>query len=285
MHIVRATSAGFCMGVSLALRKLDEMIAQQSKADHFYILGSIIHNPQVVSDYEAQGVKTVQSPEEIPPGASVVIRAHGITRQVEASLVERGVQIIDATCPKVKAACLKIEKCTEGGRILLLYGESAHPEVKCLLSYAQGEACVFDSPDQLNADSLDAAGKYCLAAQTTQDKVLFEQLVDKLRAREDLDISIQNTICDATRRRQGEAIELAREVDLFIVAGGYNSSNTRRLAEVIEAQGTKAIHVETAAELSVDELKKYSRIGLTAGASTPKQVIDDIEQLLNSIQG
>ncbi len=285
MHIVRATSAGFCMGVSLALRKLDEKIAQQSDTENIYILGSIIHNPQVVSDYAAKGVRTVRQPEEIPPGATVVVRAHGITRQVEAALVERGVEIIDATCPKVKAACLKIEKCTEGGRILLLYGESAHPEVKCLLSYAQGEACVFDSPDQLHVESLDSAKKYCLAAQTTQDRALFEQTVARLQARDDLDMTIQNTICDATRRRQGEAVELAREVDLFIVAGGYNSSNTRRLAEVIEAQGTKAIHVETAAELSVAELKQYQRIGLTAGASTPKQIIDEIEQLLNSLQG
>ncbi len=142
MEFVRAKSAGFCMGVSLALHKLDNIIAEENISGDIYILGSIIHNPQVVAEYAEKGVISVDSPEEIPPGSIVVIRAHGITKQVQYSLSQRGILVIDATCPKVKDACLSIEENTQKGRVLLLFGEEAHPEVKCLLSYAAGKTVV-----------------------------------------------------------------------------------------------------------------------------------------------
>jgi 4-hydroxy-3-methylbut-2-enyl diphosphate reductase len=283
MEVIRAKSAGFCMGVSLALRKLDDVIAHQQEPGHIYILGSIIHNPQVVREYAEMGVHSVANADEIPCGATVVVRAHGITQQTEQALVERGVQIIDATCPKVKAACMKIQRCTAAGQTLLLFGEGEHPEVRCLLSYAGGPSFVFDSFEQFSDLQLSAGGSYCLAAQTTQDRSIFEQIIADLNANATIDISIQNTICDATRCRQGEAVELAQEVDYFIIAGGYNSSNTKRLAQVVEAQGVGALHIETADELPLDRLRKYHKIGLTAGASTPKKIIDKIENILKSL--
>ena len=284
MEFVRAKSAGFCMGVSLALRKLDEIIAKKEIPGDIYILGPIIHNPQVVKEYAEKGVIAVSSPEEIPPGAIVVIRAHGISKQVQSALQQRGIYVIDATCPKVKEACMLIEKNTADGRVLLLYGEETHPEVKCLLSYAAGESVVFDSLEKCRKQILDPGKEYCLAAQTTQDKSIFDEISRNLSARKDLDLVVLHTICDATKRRQGEAIRLAEQVDLFIVAGGYNSSNTRRLAQVIESHGTKALHVETAAELPMDKLRKYNKIGLTAGASTPKKIVDEIQEKLESLQ-
>jgi 4-hydroxy-3-methylbut-2-enyl diphosphate reductase len=283
MEVIRAKSAGFCMGVSLALRKLDDVIEHQREPGHIYILGSIIHNPQVVREYAELGVHSVASPEEIPREATVVVRAHGITRQVEQALVERGVEIIDATCPKVKAACIKIQRCTAAGQTLLLYGEEHHPEVRCLLSYAGGATSVFDSFETFSKQGLISGCSYCLAAQTTQDRSIFERIIADLRANDAIDISIQNTICDATRCRQGEAVDLARKVDYFIVAGGYNSSNTKRLAQVVEAQGTGALHIEMADELPLERLRQYSKVGLTAGASTPNKIIDEIEQVLKSL--
>ena len=283
MEFVRAKSAGFCMGVSLALRKLDEIIEKKDIPGDIYILGSIIHNPQVVKDYAGKGVIAADSPDEIPPGSIVVIRAHGITKQVQTALQQRGIFVIDATCPKVKDACLLIEKNTADGRVLLLYGEEAHPEVKCLLSYAAGKTIVFDSLEKCRNQHLEPHDAYCLAAQTTQDKTIFDDISRNLSVRKDLDLIVLHTICDATKKRQGEAIRLADEVDFFIVAGGYNSSNTRRLAQVIESHGTKALHVETAAELPLDELRQYKKIGLTAGASTPKKIVDEIQATLESL--
>ncbi|MCF6267908.1 MAG: 4-hydroxy-3-methylbut-2-enyl diphosphate reductase [Desulfuromusa sp.] len=283
MEFVRAKSAGFCMGVSLALHKLDNIIAEENISGDIYILGSIIHNPQVVAEYAEKGVISVDSPEEIPPGSIVVIRAHGITKQVQYSLSQRGILVIDATCPKVKDACLSIEENTQKGRVLLLFGEEAHPEVKCLLSYAAGKTVVFDTLEECQTCDLDPALKYCLAAQTTQDKHVFDAISRELSKRKGLDLIVLDTICNATRMRQGEATKIADKTDFVIVAGGYNSSNTRRLAQVIETSGTAALHVETADELPLDDLRKFQKIGLTAGASTPKKIVDKIQKVLESL--
>ncbi len=283
MEFVRAKTAGFCMGVSLALHKLDAIIAESNIAGDIYILGSIIHNPQVVAEYADKGVITVDCPEDIPSGSIVVIRAHGITKQVQYSLSQRGIHVIDATCPKVKDACLLIEKNTADGRVLLLFGEEYHPEVKCLLSYTDGETVVFDTLEECQKCNLDPDLKYCLAAQTTQDRHIFDAISSELSNRKGLDLVVLHTICDATMKRQQEATKVAAKSDFVIVAGGYNSSNTRRLAQVIESSGVNALHIETAEELPLAELRKFKKIGLTAGASTPKKIVDEIQSTLESL--
>ena len=283
MELVRAKSAGFCMGVSLALNKLDEIIAKKDIKGDIYILGSIIHNPQVVAEYAAKGIITADAPDDIPSGSIVVIRAHGITKQVQQSLSQRGNHVIDATCPKVKDACLHIEENTSQERVLLLFGEEAHPEVKCLLSYADGDSIVFDSLEKCQARELDPSLSYCLAAQTTQDRHVFDAISGELSQRKGLDLIVLNTICNATRMRQKEATRISENADFVIVVGGYNSSNTRRLAQVVETSGTSAIHVETADELPLDEIRKFRKIGLTAGASTPKKIVDEIQSVLESL--
>ena len=283
MKFIRAKSAGFCMGVSLALRKLDKTIENDSLSGDIYILGSIIHNPQVVAEYAEKGVVTADCPEEIPSGSIVVIRAHGITKQVQHSLSLRGMHVIDATCPKVKDACVLIEENTTDGRVLLLFGEESHPEVKCLLSYAANETFVFDTLEECKKFNLDPDRTYCLAAQTTQDKHVFDAISQELSKKTSLDFVILNTICNATQMRQSEATKIADKTDFVIVAGGYNSSNTRRLAQVVESNGTKALHVETAEELPLEELRSFKKIGLTAGASTPKKIVDQIQKALESL--
>ena len=283
MEFVRAKSAGFCMGVSLALHKLDEIIEKKNISGDIYILGSIIHNPQVVAEYTKKGIITANCPEDIPSGSIVVIRAHGITKQVQRSLAQRGIHVIDATCPKVKDACLLIEENTDKGRVLILFGEEAHPEVKCLLSYTEGDTVVFDTLEEFQKCDLDPSYKYCLAAQTTQDKHVFDAISRELSKRKGLDLVILNTICNATRVRQTEATKIADKSDFVIVVGGYNSSNTRRLAQVIETSGTPALHIETADELPLDDLRKHKKIGLTAGASTPKKIVDEIQSVLESL--
>jgi len=267
----------------LALNKLDEIIAKKDFPGKIYILGSIIHNPQVVSEYAAKGVISVDSPDEIPAGSIVVIRAHGIAKQIQLELSQRGVYVVDATCPKVKDACVLIEENTADGRTLLLFGEKSHPEVKCLLSYAGGNTIVFDSLDECKRYDLDPSQQYCLAAQTTQDLHIFDSIAAELSGRKGIDLVVLNTICNATQMRQKEATQIAEKTDFVIVVGGYNSSNTSRLAQVVEASGTSALHVETAQELPVKELSKLRSLGLTAGASTPKKIVDDIQSVLESL--
>lgn len=282
MEIIRARLAGFCMGVGLALKKLDALLESADNRPTF-MLGPIIHNPQVLEAYARRGVRLVKTIEELPAGSRVVIRAHGIPRQEEEALAARGVEVVDATCPKVKRAQLLIAEQADAGRRLLLFGEDDHPEVRGLLSYAGPEAFVFETPAELAAHPLDPATPYFLAAQTTQDRQGFHQILADLTARLPEGVPALETICDATRLRQNEAIRLAGACDCVIVVGGKASGNTRRLAQVIEAQGTPTILVETVDELRENGVTKYKRIGLTAGASTPKSIIDTIEAFLRAL--
>ncbi len=281
IEVIRAETAGFCMGVDLALNKLDSLIEREEAAP-IYILGPIIHNPQVLEDYSQKGVITAESPDEVPAKAHVIIRAHGVPKQVETSLRERGVHVIDATCPKVKKAQLLIKRNTEDGRILLLYGEDSHPEVKGLLSYAPSGTFLFDSLEELKEVKLDKNKKYCLAAQTTQDRMIYDEATQFLQD-QGYDFTALQTICDATRQRQEEALAIADKVDHMIVVGGRISGNTRRLVQVVEGQGTKCTHVEVEEELPLEELRKCKRIGLTAGASTPKRLVDSIQKILEDL--
>lgn len=282
LKVVLAETAGFCMGVDLALRRLDKLVASAAGGP-IYILGPIIHNPQVLKKYAEQGVIIAESPDDVPDGACVVIRAHGITRQVEASLRARDVVIKDATCPRVKKAQLLIGRHTADGQELLLYGEDDHPEIKGLVSYAAGDHFVFDSEEELTAYGLAKGKAYVLAAQTTQDRVVFDAFSERLSVDPDMDVTVLKTICDATKLRQREACKLSSDVDFMVVVGGYNSGNTRRLAQVVTEQGTPCKHVETVAELSLDELRGYSRIGVTAGASTPRHLIDEVLEALSAL--
>jgi 4-hydroxy-3-methylbut-2-enyl diphosphate reductase len=287
MEVVRARLAGFCMGVGLALKKLDAVLEQAELAEDaarrpIFMLGPIIHNPQVLECYAARGVELSRDPGAIPAGSRVVIRAHGIPRQTETALLTRGVEVVDATCPRVKRAQLLIAEQAEAGRRLLLFGENDHPEVRGLLSYAGEDAFVFETAEELAAHPLDPAAPYFLAAQTTQDRQIFERIKTDLAARLPVEVPALETICDATRLRQDEAIRMAGQCDMVVVAGGKASGNTRRLAQVVEAAGRPAILVEDVDELRKIGVAKVSRMGLTAGASTPKSIIDDIEAYLRA---
>lgn len=286
MNVQRAKTAGFCMGVSLALRKLDQEVSDsEGAASQPYIAtyGPIIHNPQVLEDYAARGVQCLNDVEAVTGEHRIVIRAHGIPHEVENDIRNRGARVIDATCPKVKKAQLGIDEQRRAGRTLLLFGEAEHPEVLGLLSYAGHEAIVFSNEQELAALPLSASLNYFLAAQTTQDRAAFERIKEQLHERLGHAVPVLETICDATRLRQDEAINIARRVDAMLVVGGFNSGNTRRLADVAAAQGVVTVHVENTHQLTpehITTLKQANTIGLTAGASTPKHIIDAAEGFL-----
>ncbi len=284
MKIIRAKTAGFCLGVSLALRRLDQALETKiarngrvARNGRLVTLGPVIHNPRVIADYAARGVACLEDAGQVASGDTVLIRAHGIPCALERTLSDKGAEVLDATCPKVKRAQLAIAAQREsGGGVLLLFGEADHPEVRGLVSYAGDGAFVFSSLAELAALSLDPAREYYLAAQTTQDVEAFAEIHAILRARLGREITVLQTICDATRKRQEEVISLAGRVDTVVVVGGANSGNTRRLAEVASGRGSGSILVESAEELRPEMFSGVKTVGLTAGASTPAAHIDAV---------
>jgi len=281
MKVLRADTAGFCMGVSLALKRLDRALQEQRKP--IVTLGPIIHNPQVLAEYAKKGVSRIARADEATHDTCVLIRAHGIPRIEETLLAESGVQFVDATCPRVKAAQLAIARATRQEQCLLLFGEADHPEVRGLLSYAHAGRHVFGSLDECRILPLSPASRYVLAAQTTQDIRQFVAIQAYLEQRLGGCFPVLQTICDATEKRQNEALEIAAKVDCMVVVGGRESGNTRRLAEIAASAGIPALHVESMQALDTAFFRGKLLAGLTAGASTPKSLIDAVEFFLESL--
>jgi 4-hydroxy-3-methylbut-2-en-1-yl diphosphate reductase len=282
MELIIAETAGFCMGVDMALHKLDNAVSSPPQGAHIYTLGPIIHNPQVLARYKSQGVLQTDGAQPLEQGDVVVIRAHGIPRHIQLSLEGQNVTIVDATCPKVKKAQILIQRQADQNKHLLLFGERDHPEVQGLVSYALTHT-VFESLEELQASKIDPAQTYFLAAQTTQDRESFNAIREYLVERVDAAMTILDTICMATKDRQEEVRELSRKVQAMVIVGGKNSGNTRRLAQIAQESEIFAVHVETADELPMNELAQFTRIGLTAGASTPSWIVQDVAQKLRSI--
>ncbi len=278
MNIILAKTAGFCMGVARALRQLDQAMAEHPGRT-IVTLGPIIHNPQVLARYHQRGVRVAHSLEEIPDHAVVLVRAHGIPVDTARALAQRPLTVVDATCPKVKKAQVLIERHCRKGTPLLLFGEPDHPEVQGLKSRAE-RAVVFQSAEEL--DCLPHPfGPAVLAAQTTQDRTEFRRIAALLQARIP-ELTVLDTICDATKLRQDEVRALCRQVDGLVVVGGKNSGNTRRLAQIGAECGRPTWHVETAAELPA-EMATFTTIGVTAGASTPAWIIDAVVDALRRL--
>lgn len=336
MKVIRAKTAGFCMGVSLALNKLEKALeslqtdcpqpgskysapspggatavietstgvqipfgnptsatlttagtaSQTARAHHsaqfsLHTWGPIIHNPQLVQEYIERGASPIKDITEAKAGASIVLRAHGVRQSTEQALRDAGFNIIDATCPRVKKAQLAIKKAFENGYDqLLLFGEADHPEVKGLLSYASGPAHVFGSVAELCSIDFAPNSRYFIAAQTTQDRNEYELIVNSLRAKLGDNLLELKTICDATKERQQEVINLCHTVKSMVIVGGFNSGNTRRLAEIATSLGVFTIHCEDGENIPLEALKKLQPVGLSAGASTPDKYINAVEGIL-----
>lgn len=279
-RVIRAQSAGFCMGVSRALNLLRK--EEINSHIHLGTLGPIIHNTQVLQSLQKKGIEsyTVEDAMMSEEQRTLLIRAHGIPRETERVLQEKdNITLIDATCPKVKDAQLAVYEASQNGYVILLYGEKEHAEVKGLCSYAQ-EVYVFASLAEIQQHQYNHDTRYALVSQTTQSIVEFDAIYAWLLEHVHSDILCINTICDATYVRQNDVIALLDTVDAMVIVGGYTSGNTRRLVEIAKERGVFTIHVEHAGELPLDELRQYECIGLSAGASTPKEYIDAVEDVL-----
>ncbi|MDP8256356.1 MAG: 4-hydroxy-3-methylbut-2-enyl diphosphate reductase [Candidatus Alcyoniella australis] len=273
MEIILARTAGFCMGVRRAVDMVLEAV--RPGAGQMATVGPLVHNPQVVELLELRNVLCAADAAQIQ-GGTAVIRSHGIGPRQEQELRERGLRILDATCPKVKAVHKVIAKQAAEGKHVIILGDRDHPEVRALLGYAGGRGLVIGGPQEL-PDPLPEP--VCLVAQTTQDPELFREVVDRARELATGEPEVRNTICDATRARQKEVRELAAKVDLLLVVGGSNSGNTSRLTQI--GRGiVRTVQIEQPQQVDELDLEGVQRLGITAGASTPSWVIEQVVQRL-----
>lgn len=269
MEIVLAKSAGFCFGVKRATQMAFDAAHRHKRIAS---LGPLIHSPQMVEKLEEEGIRVCHQVADISDGA-VVIRSHGITSEELNEIEQSGLDVVDATCPFVTKAQEYAAQLSNEGYLLVLVGEADHPEVQGIVSYASGEVRVVGTPEE--AQQLPKGKKIGVVAQTTQSLENFTEIVSVClgKAKE---LRVFNTICDATSVRQAEARQIAAQVDLMLVIGGFNSANTTRLATLCREQQRDTHHIETSDQLEPEWFVGKEKIGITAGASTPQWLIEDV---------
>lgn len=278
LNLILAEHAGFCFGVKRALNLLEGALNQKKP---IYTLGPLIHNPQVVEYFKKRGVKVVENLSQInKQNAVIVFRTHGVSPEIFSEARERGLSIIDATCPFVKRVQKKARQLLRQGYQVIIVGDPLHPEVQAINSWCENKAKIVNNQADLN--NLHFCDKLGVVSQTTTNKDIWAKIVEDLKQKFP-EAKTFNTICNATSQRQKAAKELASAVDLMIVIGGYNSSNTRKLAELCKNVGTKTYHIEEAKELDPAWLKKAKNVGITAGASTPDWIIKEVISKMKEI--
>ncbi|MGB6065730.1 MAG: 4-hydroxy-3-methylbut-2-enyl diphosphate reductase [Desulfomonilaceae bacterium] len=282
MKIRLAKTAGFCMGVRRAVDMVLDL-QRDSPALPIVTYGPLIHNPQTLELLRSRGILEVESLDQIT-GGTVVIRAHGISPVERRALKDKGVGIIDATCPRVSRVQAVIRKHAEKGYFCVIVGDEDHPEVRGLMGFATaGSIAVPSCQGNGFLDSLPTDRDICVVAQTTQDIETFDGVVNLIKGR-CRNLHVCNTICDSTKNRQAEVSQMSRHVDLVVVVGGKGSGNTQRLVKVAQAQGISALHVETDEDIPSQAFVGVGSVGVTAGASTPNWQIRRVTDRLKEIE-
>jgi len=277
VKIIMAAYAGACYGVKRALDLTNEAA---EKAHSVQTLGPLIHNPQVVAGLERKGVSVADTPKDISSDC-IVIRSHGVTPDVMKQVKESGATIVDATCPHVMRAQKAAARMGSEGRTVVVVGEAHHPEVQGLVAWARqaGHRVVVASrAKDLPQDLSDPIG---VVVQTTQMQQKLDEVVDELQRR-GLHPEVKDTICAATSQRQNAARKVAHEVDAMVIIGGHNSSNTTRLFEICKQIVPKSFQIETASELNPKDFEGCQTVGVTAGASTPDNEIEEVVDVLKT---
>ena len=277
MEIRLAREMGFCFGVKRAVNLVERTASQKGPLS---ALGALVHNQQVVDRLRGKGVNVVHGLDAVE-GDTVVIATHGVPRSVVEEAKQRGLTVVDATCPYVRVIQEKARRLGEAGFQVIMLGDQGHTEVVGVVGWTDGKAYVVGGIEDL--DKLPKAKKIGVVAQTTQSVQALERIVTHLvatRLPTTVELVVHNTICNATSLRQSAALELVRAVQVMIVVGGKNSANTLRLAELCREAGTPTYHVEGAAELEPSWFDGCEVVGVTAGASTPDWVIGEVVQAL-----
>ena len=278
-----AKSAGFCFGVK---RAVDTVYEQAKTGEKIYTYGPIIHNEEVVRDLEEKGVKVIESKEELRQlgEGKAIIRSHGVSKDIYDLMEEENIAYVDATCPFVRRIHKIVEKESAAGKEIIIIGNAGHPEVEGIMGWSHVPAYVVESAQEAEkcAESLakkfpnPSEGKVCIVSQTTFNYKKFQELVEIFQ-KKGYDMSVVNTICNATEERQTEAREIAAKVDVMIVIGGKHSSNTRKLYEICSKECADTYFIQTLDDLHLELPEAVRLVGITAGASTPSNIIEEVQ--------
>ena len=271
MTITKAKYLGFCEGVKLAIEKTNEALRGNKKK--IFVIGPLIHNPQVIEKLSKEGLITVEDLDEIDKNGILIVRSHGLSEPKIKKAIEMGIQIIDSTCYKVKNLHKLSKQLVNEGYQLVLIGDHYHAEVRAIKESISDNVVVISTPEEV--ESTKFKRKVGIVVQTTQSENNFYKIVSRILKQVE-ELRVFNTICKASILRQNAANELSKDVDLMIVIGGKESANTRRLYEICR-ENTETHHIESKEEIKPSWLKGKNKIGITAGASTPDWIIEEVE--------
>lgn len=274
--VILAKSAGFCFGVHRAV----DTVYERTDKKNVYTYGPIIHNEEVVKDLESKGVKAISDISDIDTGvdgnATVIIRSHGVSKSVYDSIRSKNYEIVDATCPFVLKIHRIVEEESAKGKQIIIIGNEKHPEVEGIMGWSHSPVMVVDSVEKAEELQVDGQKEVIIVSQTTFNYNKFKELVEILE-KKSYDVSVLNTICNATKERQTEAQSIAETVDAMIVIGDKHSSNTQKLFEICRKACNNTYYIQTLGDLDLNQLGSVETVGITAGASTPNNIIEEVQ--------
>ena len=275
MEVILAKSRGFCFGVE---RAVDTVYGQIGKTGKLYTYGDIVNNEEVVGDLKMKGVSVINDMEELKQAekGTVIIRAHGVGKAVYEAIEKEGFTLMDATCPFVKRIHKIVEEESKKGTQIVVIGNPAHPEVVGIAGWCHSPAIILETIEEAEKIALKGAQNVCIVSQTTFNYNKFQDIVEILKKKV-YNVTVANTICNATEERQKEAKEIAAAVDVMIVIGGRHSSNTRKLYEICSKECANTYFIQTLDDLHLEMPKSVRLVGITAGASTPNNIIEEVQ--------
>ena len=278
MEVIRAKTAGFCFGVKRAVDTVYEQLEKASESTTIYTYGPIIHNEEVVKDMKQKGIIVLQNEAELDAltEGTVIIRSHGVEKAIYDKLNAKGIKIVDATCPFVKKIHNIVQKESTNGNYIIIVGNPQHPEVEGIRGWAGIKAVVVQTKEDIDKLIIPENEKVCVVSQTTFNYNKFKELVEII-LKKSYDVSVLNTICNATKERQTEAQRIAEEVDAMIVIGDKHSSNTQKLFEICKNACKDTYYIQTLDDLDMNQLGSVETVGITAGASTPNNIIEEVQ--------
>lgn len=286
MKIIVGKLSGFCHGVKSAVEGAEKLVGKKK----IYCVGEIAHNRQVVGSLENNGLITVDKIEEVPEGADVIFRAHGMPKSAYKYAKNKKMILHDLTCTGVKMVHGKVKAKSKEGKFIILYGDINHPEIIGTKSFtSEDNIYVLQSEEEIDGavEAIEASGKdVYIAAQTTFSLKKFDELTNIIKNRcndKEIKVEIGNTICSATEKRQKETEKISQNVDYMIIIGGKNSANTKKLFEISKRNCKNYIHIQTKDDLDGIDFTKYNKVGVVAGSSTPKKSINDLVEYLKSL--
>ena len=282
MEVIVAKSAGFCFGVK---RAVDTVYAEVEKGKKIYTYGPIIHNEEVVKDLERKGVVVIENEDELSKlsQGTVIIRSHGVERRIQKMIEDKGLECIDATCPFVKRIHRIVDEAGQEKKEVVIAGNAGHPEVEGIVGWTDVEATILETIDEAEQYKKKTEAEICLVSQTTFNYKKFQDIVE-IFEKKGYNGSVVNTICNATEERQTEARKIASSVDVMIVIGGKHSSNTRKLYEICKQECENTYFIQTLDDLHLEIPTSVQLVGITAGASTPKKIIEEVQNYVSNYE-